>query len=79
MDLVAARWRFDLPLSAFLPSLHGDFNANGRGAYPKVDFQVSTSAKLSVADLECDRHPVVLVQLLVEALALVRLHLDVVR
>ena len=48
-------------------------------AYPKVNLQVSASAKLPVADLEGDCHLVVLVQLLVEAFALMRLHLDVVR
>jgi hypothetical protein len=45
---------------------------------PEIDLQVSAPAKLSVADLEGDRHLVVLVQLLVEAFSRVRLHLDVV-
>jgi hypothetical protein len=47
-------------------------------AYPEVYIQVPTPAELAVADLERDRHLVVLVQLLVEALAHVGLHLDVV-
>lgn len=46
---------------------------------PEVDLEVPAAAKLAVAHLECDRHLVVLVQLLVEALPHVRLHLDVVR
>ncbi len=48
------------------------------GVYPKVNLQVTAAAEFPVADLERDRHLVVLVQLLVEAFALVRLHLDVV-
>ena len=48
-------------------------------AYPEIDVQVSAAAKFPVADLEGHRHLVVLVQLLVEAFALVRFHLNVVR
>jgi hypothetical protein len=48
-------------------------------AHPEINLQVPAASKLAVADLECDRHLVVLVQGLVEALALVGLHLDVVR
>jgi hypothetical protein len=48
-------------------------------AHPEINLQIPASAKLAVADLEGNRHLVVLVQRLVEAFALVRLHLDVVR
>lgn len=48
-------------------------------SYPEIDLQVPASSKLPVANLERDRHLVVLVQRLVEAFALVGLHLDVVR
>lgn len=51
----------------------------GVEAYPEVNLQVSAPSEFPVADLERDCHLVVLVQLLVEAFALVRLHLDVVR
>lgn len=47
--------------------------------YPKVDVQIPTTPEFSVADLECDRHLVILVQHLMEALARVRFHLNVVR
>jgi hypothetical protein len=47
--------------------------------HPEINLQVPAASKLAVADLERDRHLVVLVQGLVEALALVGLHLDVVR
>lgn len=47
--------------------------------YPEVNLQVAAAAEFPVANLEGDGHLVVLVQLLVEALALVRLHLDIVR
>lgn len=49
-----------------------------RQTYPEIQVQVSTSAKLAVADLEGDSHLVVGVQHLVETLARVRLELDVV-
>lgn len=48
-------------------------------AYPEINVQVSAAAEFPVADLEGHRHLVVLVQLLVEALALVRFHLDIMR
>jgi hypothetical protein len=48
-------------------------------AHPEINLQVPAATEFPVADLERDRHLVVLVQRLVEALALVRLHLDVVR
>ena len=63
------------------------FSSNGPGkrerdgsvhAYPEVDVQVLAAAKLSVADLECHRHLVVLVQLLVEAFSRVRAEIYVV-
>lgn len=47
--------------------------------YPKVNIEVSAAAEFAVADLEGDGHLVVRVQLLMEALARVRLELDVVR
>jgi hypothetical protein len=46
--------------------------------HPKVDVQVARAAKLAVADLERDRHLVVAVQGLVEALAPVRRERNVV-
>jgi len=46
---------------------------------PEIDLQVSAAAKLPVADLERDCHLVVLVEGLVEAFALVGLHLNIVR
>ena len=46
--------------------------------HPEIDLEIPTASKLSVADLECDSHLVVLVQRLVEAFTLVGLHLDVV-
>lgn len=48
-------------------------------AYPEINVEVPAPAKFPVADLEGHCHFVVLVQLLVEALALMRLHLNVVR
>ena len=45
-------------------------------AYPKVNIKIPASSKFPVADLERDRHFVVLVQHLVKAFAHVRLHLD---
>lgn len=47
--------------------------------YPKINVQIATSSKLSVAHLERDRHLVILVKRLVEALAGVCSHLNVVR
>lgn len=46
---------------------------------PEINIQVPTTAKLAIPDLKCHRHPVVLVQLLVEAFSRMRLQLDVVR
>lgn len=46
--------------------------------HPKVNLQVATAAKFSVADLKGHGHLVVLVEGFVEAFALVGLHLDVV-
>lgn len=46
--------------------------------HPKVNFQIAAAAKFPVADLEGNCHLVVLMQRLVEAFALVGLHLDVV-
>lgn len=78
MDLVAARWCLDLSTS--VSNCCCAFACVSRpNAYPEIDFQIAAAAKLSVANLECDRHLVVLVQLFVEAFALVGLHLDVVR
>jgi hypothetical protein len=48
-----------------------------RLTHPKVNFQIAAAAKLPVADLEGHRHLVILVQRLVEAFALVGLHLDI--
>jgi hypothetical protein len=45
--------------------------------HPEFDVQVPASSKLAIADLECDCHLVVLVQLFVETFAHVGLHLDV--
>jgi len=47
--------------------------------HPEINLQISAAAKLPVADLERDCHLVVLVEGLVEAFALVGLHLDIVR
>ena len=47
--------------------------------HPEINLQISAAAKLPVADLERDCHLVILVEGLVEAFALVGLHLDVVR
>jgi len=46
--------------------------------YPEINVQVSAAAEFAVADLECDRHSVVCVELFVEALAHVPFELDVV-
>lgn len=48
-------------------------------AYPEVNLQVPTAPEFPIADLKGDGHLVVLVQGLVETLALVGLHLDAVR
>ncbi len=45
---------------------------------PKVNVEVSSAAKLAVADLKGHRHPVIAVEGLVEALAAVGRELDVV-
>lgn len=50
----------------------------GKEAYPEVNVEISATTKLAIADLEGDGHPVVRVQLLVEAFARVCLQLDVV-
>jgi hypothetical protein len=47
-------------------------------AYPKVDIQVSGTAKFSIADLEGDGHLVLIVKLLVETFAAMGRELDVV-
>lgn len=47
--------------------------------YPEINVQIATASKFSVAHLKCDRHLVILVQRLVEALAGVCSHLNVVR
>lgn len=49
-----------------------------RGTYVEIDVEVPRTAKLPVADLECDRHFIVLVQFLVEAFSRMRLQYDVV-
>lgn len=46
--------------------------------YPEVNVEVAGAAKFAVADLECHRHLVTAVQVLVEALAAMRRQLDVV-
>jgi len=56
-----------------------DFEGVGGCLDPKVNFQVAAASEFPVADLEGDGHLVVLVQGLVETLALVGLHLDAVR
>jgi hypothetical protein len=66
-------------------SVHGKsailFDGGSRESltHPEVNFEISAATKLPVADLEGDCHLVVLVEGLVEAFALVGLHLDVVR
>lgn len=47
--------------------------------YPKINVQIAAPTKFSVAHLKRDRHLVILVQRLVEALAGVCSHLDIVR
>ena len=94
MDLVAAGGRFDLgcawlalalrgtsrfaPMQAGHEVLDSELTKEG-SSYPEINLQIPASSKLPVANLERDCHLVVLVQRLVEAFALVRLHLDVVR
>jgi hypothetical protein len=84
MNLVSVGRVLDLPLVSFCraytnsTSLEMEINFKER-TNPKVYVQVSTAAKLAVADLESDCHLVVRVQLLVEAFARVRLELNVVR
>ena len=46
--------------------------------YPKVDVQIATATKLPVTDLECDGHPILLVQRLVEAFSGVGAEKDIV-
>lgn len=80
VDLVAARRCLDLCIESVMLLLALPSSAKlPRLTYPEVNLQVSTAAKLPVADLEGNRHLVVLVQGLVEAFALVGLHLDVMR
>ena len=50
-----------------------------RGAYPEVNLQIPRTAKLSVSNLECDRHLIIFVKDLVEAFSLVSAHLNVMR
>ena len=50
-----------------------------RDTYEEIDVEVAAAAKLTVRDLEGYGHFVVFVQLLMEALARVGAHLDVVR
>lgn len=40
--------------------------------YPEIDIQVAGAAEFTIADLERDRHFVILAQVLVEALEIVR-------
>ena len=47
--------------------------------YPEVNLEVAAAAELAVADLVGHGHPVVAVEVLVETLARVGFHLDVVR
>lgn len=47
-----------------------------RRPYPKVHVEVPTSSKLPVTDLEGHRHPIILVQRLVEAFSGVSFELD---
>lgn len=47
--------------------------------HPKVDIQIPTSSKFSIADLERDGHAIVLMEILVEALSGVGPQLNVVR
>lgn len=47
-------------------------------AYPEVNLQIAAASKLPIADLERDRHLVILVEVLVEAFPRMRAHLDVV-
>jgi len=47
-------------------------------SYPEINLKVSTTSKLSVTNLECDSHPVILMQRFVEAFSRVCPKLDVV-
>ena len=47
-------------------------------AYPEVHVKVPCTAKFPIPNLECDRHLVIFVQLLVEAFSRVGLELDIV-
>ena len=49
------------------------------GTHPEVNLQISRTAKLSVSNLEGDRHLIILVEDLVEAFSLMGAHLNVVR
>ena len=68
-------------LACLLPNLSGEEDRNSSivRTYPKVNVQTPATAKLPVSDLERNRHLVVFVQRLVEALPRVRFQLDVVR
>ena len=48
-------------------------------AYPEVYFEISRRSKLSISNLERDRHLVILMQLFVEAFPSVCRELDIVR
>ena len=54
-------------------------HAPRRGTHPEVNLQVPRTAKLSVSNLECDCHLIILVKDLVEAFSLMGAHLNVVR
>ena len=54
-------------------------HAPRRDTHPEVNLQIPRTAKLSVSNLECDGHLIILVKDLVEAFSLMGAHLDVVR
>lgn len=47
--------------------------------YPEVNFEIATSAKFAVADLECDCHLVIGMEEFVKAFSRMCLELDIVR
>ena len=54
-------------------------HAPRRSTHPEINFQIPRTAKLSVSNLESDRHLIILVKDLVEAFSLMGAHLNVVR
>ena len=85
-ETVAARWaevhRAPRSLRRSLPSIMvsawPEARARG-GTHPEVNLQISRTAKLSVSNLEGDRHLIILVEDLVEAFSLMGAQLNVVR